>query len=449
MDVTLQWNANTEPDLCGYMVYYDTDSPGDPYENVYVVPLEELIDADNPEYTLTGLDPEKYYYFAVAAYDSEEFRSDYSDEVNTVPPVYFPYVISGDEWETEICVINTSDSLTIKGSFRAYSDTGSRVSEVIDFSIVPNGRREITVGDEFIDHGSIDYIVFETNSDAIVGYTKLFIEGHYRVAMPAVPESDVNDGNMYISHIASHGEGEAWYTGVSFLNTTSSGKNLTIEFNNGQKKEISLEAKEQRSFAIRNLFDSGQPQPDITSAVVTNTWGVIGLEFFINNVRHWLSSIMLKDDTANRIYYPHIAVEDGWTTGIVAYNHFDDLCDITVIPYDETGSVLLPVHYDTIGVREKHIGVISDFGLAESTAWFEIEASHPINGIQLFAKKNQMAGFAGFGESETEGVFPKLERDGWTGIVLVNVTQHPADVTVTAYNDNGIAVASTNITLNA
>ena len=30
-DVTLIWNANTEPDLAGYKVYYKTGSSGVPY----------------------------------------------------------------------------------------------------------------------------------------------------------------------------------------------------------------------------------------------------------------------------------------------------------------------------------------------------------------------------------------------------------------------------------
>jgi len=89
-DVTLQWDANTEPDLAGYMVYYDIDS-GVPYDGLtslqgsspIIVPVESLSDANNPEFTLNGLDDFKDHYFAVTAYDNETpaLESDYSNEV--------------------------------------------------------------------------------------------------------------------------------------------------------------------------------------------------------------------------------------------------------------------------------------------------------------------------------------------------------------------------------
>jgi len=448
MDVTLQWDANTEPDLCGYEIYYKTGSPGKPYDKVYIVTLDKLRDPDHPAFTLTCLDPDEYYYFAVTAFDSEDLRSDYSSEVNSIPPIYFPYIVSGDKWETEICVINTSDTVQVMGKFTAHTSKGLPVSGVVSVNLDPHARREITIGNEFIDSGDIGYITFETNSASVVGYAKFFIDDHYRVALPAVFDSDINEGDIYISHIVSGGEKTPWYTAVSLLNTTASSQNVAFEFNNGQRKEAHFEAKEQKSFAIRDLFDGQQPQPDITSAVVTNADGIIGLELFINNVWHWIDGILLRDDANARIYYPHVALKDDWVTGIVAYNPFDDFCDITVIPYGETGSILMPVLYDTIGVREKYVGVVSDLGLPDDTAWLEIEASNPIKGLEIFARENQMAAYAAVGIGDTEGVFAKLERDGWTGIVLVNVTQYPTVVTMTAYDDNGFVIAADMICLN-
>lgn len=72
-DVTLQWDANTEPDLAGYKIYHGTES------GVYGEP----IDAGNvTEYTVTGLE-ERQYFFVVTAHDTEGLESDYSNEVFT------------------------------------------------------------------------------------------------------------------------------------------------------------------------------------------------------------------------------------------------------------------------------------------------------------------------------------------------------------------------------
>jgi hypothetical protein len=86
--VTLAWDANTEPELAGYKVYYDT-SPGDPYygteayqgKSPITVMLEDFPDQNFPEFTLTGLISGPTYYFAVTAFNTEDLESGYSNEV--------------------------------------------------------------------------------------------------------------------------------------------------------------------------------------------------------------------------------------------------------------------------------------------------------------------------------------------------------------------------------
>lgn len=83
MDVTLQWDANTETDLDGYGVYWDEDSGG-PYRNSQDI---GLTDDENPdpgfvEYTVKGLEYGTTYYFVVDAFDTENLRSGYSNEVS-------------------------------------------------------------------------------------------------------------------------------------------------------------------------------------------------------------------------------------------------------------------------------------------------------------------------------------------------------------------------------
>ena len=76
MVVTLQWDPNTEPDLAGYMVYYNTGSSGPPYDST--------VDVGNvTTYPLHGLTDGVTYFFVVSAYDTEGLESDYSNEVST------------------------------------------------------------------------------------------------------------------------------------------------------------------------------------------------------------------------------------------------------------------------------------------------------------------------------------------------------------------------------
>jgi hypothetical protein len=89
-EITLAWDANTEPNLIGYNIYYDTSS-GHPYlgtgadqgTSPITVMIEDLEDPGNPEYTITGLNDEEDYYFAATAFSIENQESALSNEVYT------------------------------------------------------------------------------------------------------------------------------------------------------------------------------------------------------------------------------------------------------------------------------------------------------------------------------------------------------------------------------
>jgi len=89
-EVTLAWDANTETDLMGYKIYYDT-SPGNPYYGTnadqgispITVLLNDLDDQHNPKFTLTGLSDSGDYYFALTAFDNENLESGFSNEAST------------------------------------------------------------------------------------------------------------------------------------------------------------------------------------------------------------------------------------------------------------------------------------------------------------------------------------------------------------------------------
>ena len=90
-DLTLAWDANTEPDLKGYNIYMGTLS-GD-YTDVWEVNTEsggwseECVDPYDPskkeccEFTVKNLEYGKTYYFAATAFDEDENESAYSEEL--------------------------------------------------------------------------------------------------------------------------------------------------------------------------------------------------------------------------------------------------------------------------------------------------------------------------------------------------------------------------------
>jgi len=72
-EVTLEWDPNPAPeDVAGYKVYYGYSSRN----------YEISFNAGNQTtYTISGLESGQVYYFAVTAYNIENFESDFSEEI--------------------------------------------------------------------------------------------------------------------------------------------------------------------------------------------------------------------------------------------------------------------------------------------------------------------------------------------------------------------------------
>ncbi len=372
--------------------------------------------------------------------------------------LYYPHVATIEGWETEICLINTDSTETLSGNLRAYNDSGTLISSTIPISLSPHARREISVSAEFSDSDNIGYIIFESDDSHVTGYTKFYISGTYRVAVPAVAET--NDDQIYISHVASNDD---WWTGLSLVNTTNAEKILTINFDNGATKFVTIPAHGHQSMLVKQFFEN-VAQAGINSAVISNAAGIIGLELFGSwGGGSMLSGILLNDETASSLYYPHIASNATWWTGIVAYNPNISETALTITPYSEAG-VALQSQLKVLTGKEKYVGLASDLNFPAETAWFQveaqkydpieeeiIEAANPVTGLELFGTWTfqQLAGYTGVNINRTEGVFPKLEQSGWTGIAFVNISSQNATVTLTAYDDLGNSVATDTLAVNS
>ena len=80
-DVTLAWDPNQEADFAGYGIYYRQGNDGPPYDLFGYVAKEELSDPEAPAFTITGLQQDAVYYFALTAFDSAGDESAFSDSV--------------------------------------------------------------------------------------------------------------------------------------------------------------------------------------------------------------------------------------------------------------------------------------------------------------------------------------------------------------------------------
>ena len=77
-ECTLSWDANSDPDIAGYKVYYKANYSGQPSGD-----YDAVIDVGNvTTVTIEDLEDGTVYFFSVTAYDSSDLESDFSNEVS-------------------------------------------------------------------------------------------------------------------------------------------------------------------------------------------------------------------------------------------------------------------------------------------------------------------------------------------------------------------------------
>ncbi len=354
---------------------------------------------------------------------------------------YFPHVASDGTWETEIALINTSADQTVTGIWRPFTNDGRQL-DTQQISLAPRSRREIIIGSALANAKLTGYALFEADSASLAGYTKFYVPGKYRTAVPSI--STASSGNLFLSHIASD---DLWWTGMSLVNTTQSSKTVTIQFDNGESRTVTIGALSHNALLLESLFGS-KPQPNIHSAVLKDAAGIVGVELFGSGSQ--LAGIPLTNDTSTVVYYPHIAADSHWWTGVLAFNPGEEAGDLVLTPYNEDGRPLITLSRSLLG-KSKYIGTTTTLGLPANAAWFQIESTKPISGFELFGAQQEslLAGFPGTGLKSRNAVFPKKERAGWTGIALVNLENDPATVSLNAYDDAGSVVTSNTFSLGA
>lgn len=365
--------------------------------------------------------------------------------VQATEELFYPHVATTAGWKTEVCIINGSSEQPLTGTLKGYNDKGVSVTSDISVNLAALGRRQIVVNDEYTSSADIGYMIFQITSGSATGYTKFWIDGNYRAAVPAV--SSINSSDIYVPYIAS---GNGWWTGISLLNTTSENKVLSIRFNDGTVLTHDLGASEHHALTISSLFGGNTPN-GVESAVIENGVGVIGLELVGNSrTGKYLSGIRLGNETTTSLYYPHVDTTGTWWTGIVAYNPSDSQVKLSVIPYQEDGTALTS-QIVTIDSHKKYIGVVEDLNLPSQTAWLAIEASQPIGGFELLGNRDgsQMVGYTVVNIATPQGLFPKIEQNGWTGISFVNLSDKASTVALSAYDDTGNLQGSSTIQLSS
>ena len=401
--------------------------------------------------TAGSLEKQPHTYLHSGEYDvsltvtdaaGNQYSETKENAIRVAPVLFFLPIKQQEGWNTEIGVVNKNEGQKVSGVYRAYMADGSAVGNPIPFSLPALGREQFRVEQNFPDAPAIGYIALEHDIEGLAGYMRCEKAGLGRVAIPAADR--LAEDELYLAHVASS---SIWETEVHLANPTDETRQVAFRFDTGDSRFVEVPASGSAGFRIRDMFD-GIANPEIHSARIEGCRGLVGAELFTSEMK-W-SGILLEDKAATRMFFPHVASDSFWYTGLVTYNPSGSPVDVSIKPRTALGEALTQKTIRIEGGGQDS-GVVDKMNFPAQTAWLELISSGPVSGFELFGDRSgkTLAGYTGVGIEETRGVFPDLEKDGATGIALINPGAAPTVVELRAIDDFGNTVGETRVELGA
>ncbi len=362
--------------------------------------------------------------------------------------LYMPLAWDHEKQKVNVGLINNSESEPVSGTLQGRNALGEVIISY-DESLLENSHKEFAINDIFSEKLSeISYLTFSSYSNTILGYLRISDEdAGWSGAYPASLSHDESQ-DLPVPMVLFTDD---WQTSLCLVNTSNQKCELTIAFDNGTSEKLSIDSKQQSIIDLSGELKvrSGQGEefmlkdtdPQASSAIVKGGKGLVGTVYYSNDTL--LSAVNLTAQSREKLFFPNLLEGDSWWTGIALYNPSMIEADLNFNGYTMDGhNQVLDSSPDKLKAVESE--VFNASGVAgTSLAWFEVNASKPINGMEFFGTKDgsQMCGLSTTGLLGKEGIFPlknsSYGEDVWYGIVLVNPGESEVEVSLTAYNDRG------------
>ncbi len=366
--------------------------------------------------------------------------------------IYIPLVMTGN-WQTSVTLLNDSSSETVTGTLYGHDSSGEVVVSSDEIVLDPLARYEGSLNDYFGEvNDSIAYLSFVADIDAVVGSVHFKVDNAGMTgAYPALSHAAAS-GTLYLSNLKVGDDG--WENIVSLVNTSSEQCTVSVEFNNGASKSISLQPGQQFYFyppGDMEVWSAGRKRmllkdttPTPTNAVIHGGEGLIGAALYYNGEQ--LSALALDNNASEQIIYPYLLDSFAWWGGLVLQNPQIASVDTTFAGYSGGGGTAdLALNSSALGSLETQIKLSGNL-LTSGSGWLQVDAASPIVGGEFFGTFDgkQMASISTGRLQGKSGIFSNLrseEEGGWDGLVLVNPGVNETPVTLLAYRGTGEIVA--------
>jgi hypothetical protein len=271
-----------------------------------------------------------------------------------------------------------------------------------------------------------------------------------RVVVPLTPVAE----RVYEYYLPHTAEGGGWWTFFNVLNPGLASADLTMEAFDANGYYLGASAKISRLKINEQL--SGSPSdyfgPEIVSKAawykLTSSMPLTGFEVF-GREKGALAGFPLPGADSNQLYLPHVAEDEQWWTGVSFVCAGTRLSEFHLEARDLTGRVLAEASWPKyLGPGEKTVDVISGYfgwDFPAGIQWVSVRSDSPITGFELFGTRDfqMMAAVPALTKGAKKFYFPHVATtDGWwTGIAMLNTDTRSGALRLTAYGEEGKALA--------
>ncbi len=258
----------------------------------------------------------------------------------------------------------------------------------------------------------------------------------------------------YLPHIAT---ADGWSTKILLYNTSDSEVHVTFHFYQNFN-DIALHRQYDPHFVdiapgevfsenISTFFTDFTPSNERWLKIISDG-DISATALFEYEGGGNLASMDFMKNPKVDLYFPHIASNDFWWTGIAIVNVESSENSIKLIPYRSDGTSIDGGEVDLALKANcrfvKLIKEIFDDTVLSDVAYVKIEAEYPVVGYELFGT-NDLTQFEGVTfERKTfkSGyfIYVKDEDNWWNGISILNTSGHKATLRITPLNSDGINV---------
>lgn len=396
------------------------------------------------------------YGLEIKAVDQAKRRTglSYNFGVLTLAPeLYLPFLVEDGSLTSTFGLINPGKE-NAQVAIAALDGNG-RIVEQISFDLGPHQRLYRSSLDFF---GRIENVeqarrirwLEVSSTRRLVGYTNAATQDEGQL-MSAGAVRGLTD-EIFLPHIAQ--DTNTWFTRAVVINGDDAQQTVNFDFLGNVSPIAEMAPGKQEDFRIAERFENlpawGRFSNEAGQAVLA------GYEIFgkADGTSQMAGLEMLRGPRNNpnlttlsgELIFTHVALDEAsFWTGVVLVNTQDFEMGYNIVGYNNDGD---EIRLDGLSLPPggKYVGITAQlFGPNSGVSWMRVEAEQGMLGLELFGdtQGTRLAGFPVATVGTDQLIFPHVVGGEWfTGIAMLNLGVEGVEVTLTAYNDAGEALAT-------